>query len=68
MTGWFRINRRARWHFFAPWEGNDYFLVPKCGREIMYDRRHDILLKKREELPASAAGQLCIVCARREAA
>lgn len=63
MKGWYRINDRARWHFFAPWEANELVLKPACNRDIFLKRSEGLRLRSRVDLPPVAEGQLCRGCA-----
>lgn len=58
--GWFQISHHARWHFFAPWEANEFLLIPACKREIILQRVDRLHLRSRVDLPNDA--KLCRGC------
>lgn len=58
-SGWHRLGKHLRWHFFGLWPHNRSILVPECQRKIAL-MAHTPLVKK-GDLPATAL--LCMGCA-----
>lgn len=58
-SGWHRLARHLRWHFFEIWLHNRAILVPECKRSIAL-RVEGARLVKKGELPATAL--LCKGC------
>lgn len=65
LTGWYRLNKRARWHLFRPYplRTGTPILIPWCGRGIAI--RTDTPLTQQTDLPQDAP--LCTGCAKRKA-
>ena len=63
MKGWYRISKRAVWHFWFPWEANEMVLMPACRRGLGLTRPKNSnvrILKAKDELPLDA--KLCRGC------
>jgi hypothetical protein len=59
-SGWHRLSKHLRWHFFGVWQHNRAILVPECKRSIAL-RVEGARLVKKGDLPATAL--LCMGCA-----
>ena len=59
-SGWHRLGKHLRWHFFTLWRHNSAILRPECGRSIALTASTARLVEK-GNLPATAL--LCMGCA-----
>lgn len=59
ISGWHRLSKHLRWHFFDVWLHNRTILVPECKRAIAL-RVEGARLVKKGDLPAMAL--LCQGC------
>ena len=60
VSGWHRLGKHLRWHFFTVWRHNRAILRPECGRSIALTASTARLVEK-GNLPATAL--LCMGCA-----